>query len=349
MTYRTPKGKDESLVPLSDEYSEYEDRITAHKYLNGVLLRGGNFDEGVLKEITSKMSRNKSVVVNMTGPPGVGKTWLAIALALLYDPKFHILDTPRPAPEQDHGQVCFTREHILYLIGENSPLKPGQAIVLDEAHFGMGARGFQNKNQIGIVNLISAIRSKGFMLIIVTLHSTMLDKIPREYVVNYEFGVSDHGRSKPYFKWFPTMAKKPYYKGKPVLNLPMPDAYDPDTDTGCDDPSCLRCPLTKATGKKRCFNIRSIYERRKNGFINEMSKNGEEETKNSKYLPFDEIIKAAAKHGVKTVYKGNGEIHQSKTLANYRRAGYKIRNRQDGDFIDHLIGAIQDNPTEKTP
>lgn len=276
--YRTPKGKDESLMPLPPAYKEFEGILTAHKYLNGVIMRGGNYTLGVLEEITSKMSRNKSVVINITGPPGVGKTWLAIILALLYDPKFHILDTPAPNPEQDHGQLCFTREHIRYLLGENTPLKRGQVIVLDEAHFGMGARSFQKTEQIDMVNLISAIRSKGFMLIIVTLHSSMLDKIPREYVVNYEFGTTDHGKAKPYFKWWPTLATKLFHKGKPVLTMPMPDDYDPDTGEGCSDPECLRCKLMKATGEKRCFNIRAIYERRKDEFINIMSANGTEES-----------------------------------------------------------------------
>jgi len=289
MTYKTPKGKDESLTKLPPEYEEFEGVLTAHNYLNGVILRGGTYGLGVLDEIASKMSRNKSVVVNITGPPGVGKTWLAIAIALLFDSKFHILDAPQPDPEQDHGQLCFSREHIRYLIGENSPLNPGQAIILDEAHFGMGARGFQNSDQVDMVNLIAAIRSKGFMLIIVTLHSSMLDKIPREFVVNYEFGVSDHGRCKPYFKWFPTLAKNIYYKGKPVLNLPMPDDYDSETNTGCGDPGCLRCKHLKAKGEERCFNIRAIYERRKDEFINLMSVNGEE--KENTGFPDEELCK----------------------------------------------------------
>jgi len=274
-SYQTPPGTDETLAPLPPDLAEYEGKISAHKYRNGIVLKGGRYSTGILDEISNKLNRNKSVVIAVSGPPGVGKTWLAIAFAQFFDPNFTINDSPAPDPNTDTGQVCFDREHISFLVGENTPLKRGQAIVLDESHFGMGARGFQNKDQISLVNLIAAIRSKGFMLIIVTLHSSMLDKIPREHVINYEFAVQDEGIAKTYSRFFPTFAQKAFNKGKGTLKICMPDPYDPDTGLGCDDPNCLECKYMKATDGDRCFNIRAIYERRKDEFLNKMSASDE--------------------------------------------------------------------------
>ena len=123
------------------------------------------------------------------------------------------------------------------------------------------------------MNLIAAIRSKGYMLIIVTLHSSMLDKIPREYVTNYEFSVYDEGIARVYSRFFPTFAKKAFNKSKGVLKVCLPGGYEAATDTGCDNPDCLECKFMKAKEENpdRCYNIRAIYERRKVEFINKMS------------------------------------------------------------------------------
>ena len=190
MKHRTAKGVDESFLGRT------EDGYTRHKYLNGVVLKGGKYGVKILDEIAERLNNNKSIVINVTGPPGSGKTYFAMAFAQLYDPNFTIIDTPAPPPNEDTSSMAFEREHIAYLVGDSTPLKRGQAVVVDEAHFGLGSRSYQNVKQIEIVNLVAALRSKGFMVIIVTLHSTMLDKIPREHVVNYEFSMRDRGLAK---------------------------------------------------------------------------------------------------------------------------------------------------------
>ena len=279
MSYRTPPGTDETLVPLPPELEQYSDRISAHKYRNAVVLKGGKYTTEILDEIGERLNHNKGVVINITGPPGIGKTYFGMTFAQIYDNKFHIQDSPAPDPKKDDSQICFEREHIQNLVGDNSPLKRGQALLIDEAHFGMGSRSFQNKDQIDIVNLIAAIRSRGFLLIIVSLHSTMIDKIPREFVVNYEFATKDRGVAKTYFRWFPTFATKAHHKGKGTLELPLPDPYDPDTGLGCDFPDCLRCGYLNGKDPDRCYNIRAIYERRKSEFIGKMSNNENEAKK----------------------------------------------------------------------
>jgi len=80
-SYQTPPGTDETLVPLPDDLAAFEGQITAHKYRNGVVLRGNKYSTGILDEISNKLNRNKSVVIAISGPPGVGKTWYGLAFA----------------------------------------------------------------------------------------------------------------------------------------------------------------------------------------------------------------------------------------------------------------------------
>lgn len=270
MSYQTPQGLDESLIPFWDHTPPR--KVTRHKYLNGYVWKGGIYNIKLLNEIAERMNSNQSCVINTTGPPGSGKTYFSIAFAQLFDHRFKILDAPAPEPSKDPSQVAFERQHIAYLIGDESPLKRGQAIVLDESHFGIGSRTFQNTDQVNLVNLIAAVRSKGLMLLLVTLHSNQLDKIPREYVVNYEFTMLDRGKARVYYRWSPPFATKPFHKGKGNLVLPLPDTYNPDTGEGCNFPDCLRCKHRTAEGNDRCYNIRAIYERRKEEFLNKMSK-----------------------------------------------------------------------------
>jgi hypothetical protein len=68
-------------------------------------------------------------------------------------------------------------------------------------------------------------------------------------------------------------------QGKRHTGATIPDSYNPETDTGCDFPDCLRCGYLNAKNQDRCLNIRAIYERGKAEFIGNMSKSEEEEKK----------------------------------------------------------------------
>jgi hypothetical protein len=271
MSYRTQPGTDESLISKWEGY-HIPGNVNRHKYLGGHVWKGGVYNTRILDEIAERIKTNQSCVINVTGPPGSGKTYFSIAFAQFFDRRFNILDAPAPEPNRDPSQVAFERAHIAYLIGDESPLRRGQAVVLDESHFGMGSRTFQNTDQVNLVNLIAAVRSKGLMLLIVTLHSNQLDKVPREYVVNYEFTMVDRGKAKVYYRWFPPFATNAFHKGKGTLELPLPETFNPVTGEGCDWADCLRCKHRQAEGIDRCYNVRAVYERRKEEFLNKMSR-----------------------------------------------------------------------------
>ena len=274
--YRTPKGKDEREVPIPDRFKYMGKGYKTIKYGHTMNLVGPGFTTKITDEIRAKINKNMSVVICVTGPPGTGKTYMGKRWAQKLDPEFHITDTPPPPPDQDHGQITFSREHIAYLTGENTPLHRGQVILTDESHWGIGARSWQNKDQQDVVNYLAAIRSKGFVLIIVVLHTRMIDTLLRDFVLNYEFHVTTRGEATVYRRWFPIHASEPYRKRLGRIRMQLPD------EALCNYSNCLRgrygCKwLHPEKTEDRCMTLRAIYERRKEWFLNEKGKEKAEE------------------------------------------------------------------------
>lgn len=242
------------------------------KYRNAKVFRGYPYDTQILDDISERLNNNKSIVIVISGPPGSGKTYFGIAFSQIFDSNFCILDTPPPEPHNDISNVVFTREHLNHLIGPHSPLKRGAFIIIDESQFSLGSRTFQNRDQVDLVNLLAAIRSKGFGLIMVALHSTMIDKVPRDFIINYEFAIRDRGMAEVYERDFPTHATHPYNYNKGTLEICLPDPRNEETQKGCDYSDCLRCEhLNPKDVSKRCHNIRARYERRKEDFVSSTS------------------------------------------------------------------------------
>jgi len=266
--YRTPKGLDEGLVPMPPRFAELEKQgVKAYKYGHTFWARGGNRSTAIVDEIYRKRNNNESVAITATGPPGKGKTYFGMRFAQKLDKKFHINDIPAPPPKEDDSQLAFGREHLSYLTGPKSPVKRDQVIILDESHFGVGARSWQNADQQELTNYIAAIRSKGYVLIIVTLHTKMIDNLIRNFVLNYEFYVTKRGEAIVYRRYFPQYATEPYKNRLGKMRLMMPD------ENLCNYGSCLRCEYLK----RGCMTMRAIYERRKEEFLNQRSEERDEE------------------------------------------------------------------------
>lgn len=264
------KKSDDREVPLPLGYEHLSDYgIKAIRYGDIIYLEGSNYSTAISQEIREKINKEMSVVICDTGPPGIGKTYFAIRYAQILDPDFQITDIPPPPPNEDYGQVVFGREHLSYLTGPKTPLKRGQVIVLDESHFGVGARSWQNRDQQDIVNYLAAIRSKGFILILVVLHTRMIDALLRDFVVNYEFYVTNRGEATCYRRFFPQFSNEPYKRRLGIMELPLPD------EELCDWKSCLKCSHLRAPEDKRCETIRAIYERRKEWFLIETGQKDE--------------------------------------------------------------------------
>ena len=264
-TIKHKKGGDD-LVPLPDDLTHLAEKgIVALKYGQTVLLRGAGLSTHIMDELRTRINRQESIVIIVTGGPGTGKTYLGLRFAQMLDPSFHITDLPEISANEDHGQLAFSREHLAYLVSSDSPLKRGQVIMLDESHFAISSRDWNNRDQKDLVNLISAVRSRGFILILIVLHSTMIDKIIRDYVANYEASMQTRGSAVLYRRWFPQFSQNPYSKRLGRIKLRLPD------ESLCNYASCLGCGGLLLSEDKRCETLRAIYERRKADFLDRTS------------------------------------------------------------------------------
>ena len=299
---------DESKVDFPEGYKHLEGTgVTAHKYGSATVLRGGRYGTTLLNELKERKRKNKAIMMAVVGSQGDGKTYFGITLAKILDPNFKIRDAPAPDPTEDDSQLCFTRSHLMYLLGEDSPLKRGQVIILDEAHDALGARGFQGREQIDLINHIATIRSKGFIFMFITLQTAMMDKIARDYVINYRVNMVHPGFAKVYGSYFPFFGKKAITPGKGTLKLPLPD------EGLCNWTDCLTCSYVKLSkGEDRCMTIRAIYEGRKLEFVNSNAKNFEEvEPTKPEHLDRD-LLYILAKNNLDKIPVYSNNINNSK-------------------------------------
>lgn len=328
-----PKSKGQvadPTVPLPPEFEHLDDRYKAQKYGHTINITGPGLSTQIYDEIRGKQKNNESVAIVITAPPGKGKTYVGIRWGQKLDPDFHINDTPPPPPKLDNGQVTFDREHIQYLVGADEPLERGQVIVMDEFHFGGGSRSWQNKDQQKLVNLIAAIRSKGYVLIIIVLNTRMVDNYLRDFVLNYQFDVKARGYAIAYRRWFPEGASEPFRKRLGPMKIRLPD------QELCNYNDCLKCTHLHAPPSIRCETIRAIYERRKKEFIDRQARDDEEHTKKITYHTFDEIVKKITQDNTLIKWKNNKTIHRSKTIANLKQHEIRIKARDESLLMDTL-------------
>lgn len=306
--------------------------IKAVQYGHTLYLEGPGLTTKIINEIREKINKNMSVVICITGPPGTGKTYFGMRFAQKLDPNFHVVDTPPPDPYSDTSQVTFSREQIAYLTGENTPLERGQVILTDESHWGIGARSWQNRDQQEVVNYLAAIRSKGFILIIVVLHTRMIDALLRDFVLNYEFQVKDRGIATVYRRYFPPFGTEPYKNRLGKMKLRLPDYFL------CNYSDCLRgkrgCKHLHAPLGKRCMSMRAIYERRKEWFLNEKGRKSEEENTN---ITDEELIKTFYRFKDELTYTTHQNIEPAslKIIAK-REHGIKLGKHRLRDFSKEL-------------
>jgi hypothetical protein len=237
-------------------------------------------------------------MILIVGAPGDGKSYFALRLAQIFDKRFD--------PEK---QVVFERTHLLRLIGAMSPLRMGQVIIIDEAQFIAGSRRWYEDVQKDVMEHIEAIRSKGFVVMIVALHLNLLDKIIRNYVLSHMMVMQKRGLAKVYKVWTPAFADKYFKKRKGYLSLKLPDVEK------CEYPNCLICKF-----QNRCMTIRAVYERQKKDFLNKMNaesaKKAETRERKRRRIDINDLIKRIVESKDQIVYgrTGKAEVESVKII-----------------------------------
>jgi len=268
--------------------------VGRHKLLNWngyMILTGYGKSSFILDEIQYRRKHVKQNMIIVVGAPGEGKSYFAIRLGEILDKRFN--------PDL---QIVFERTHLLWLIGPKSPLRMGQVIIIDEAQFIAGARRWYEDIQKDVMEHIEAIRSKGFIILIVALHINLLDKVIRKYVLSHMMKMRERGSAIIYHLWTPTFQDKLYRRRLGSMSLQLP-SYEK-----CKHPSCLICKF-----QEKCMNNRAVYERNKRRFLGKMStysqQKAEKAEQRKKFIDYNDTIQKVIEEKDKIVYtsKGNPE------------------------------------------
>ena len=220
------------------------------------VVQGIGFSPIFFNLIQERTNKENGTIIGMGGGPGEGKTWFGMRLG-------EILNRVKTGRSfNPYVQMPFTQEHFLWLLSADTPLKLGDVIVLDEAHFAAGARNWFKEDQKELVDLIATARNNGFIIILIVLHIDMLDKILRQFTMAFYVHLESPGHATAY-KTF-----TPRFNNEMIKNTIGPVTLQVPGIGSCDHPRCLHCKhLNPDTPDiTPCPVNRAIYERRKRHF-----------------------------------------------------------------------------------
>ena len=265
-----------------------------HKVLNWhgfKIVEGTGHSAHILNEIQSRKNELKQNMFIIVGSPGDGKSYYGLRLAEILDPKFN-----------PFIQIVFDRRHFLWLLSDDSPLKIGSVIIIDESHFIIGSRNWYVKLQQDLMENLEAVRSKGYCIIIVALHLSLLDRVIRKFVLSHMMKMRKRGSAIVYKLFMPLFDDKLHKKRLGGMSLQLPGFED------CNSPTCLTC-----SKNGDCCNVRAIYERRKKDFLAEMAQKSqikaEKAEQKQKSINYKDTIEKLLEHKNDFVFtsKGNPE------------------------------------------
>jgi len=105
---------------------------------------------------------NKNFIVSIIGSTGSGKSYSALSMGELIDPKFNI------------SRVIFNALDLMDLIN-NGNLKSGSVLIWDEAGIGLSSKNWQSKLNKVINYLLQTFRHRNFVLIFTVPYASFID------------------------------------------------------------------------------------------------------------------------------------------------------------------------------
>ena len=201
-------------------------------------------NQSFYNKLIKMKNQKKAIRMAIVGPAGTGKTYAAIHIAQIVQPKFKV------------DQIVFSGEDYLRL---QNTLKDGQVLMMEEPTYTASARGWQNDWQQQVVKTIESSRFQNNPLLIPVVNRNLLDKIVREHYINLVVEMFDRGIGRVYdyrqSQW------RSDGKRYTVSDLAI---YDPGVDLNrCGRTTCLSCPKLETCEKY----IWPQYERKREMWV----------------------------------------------------------------------------------
>lgn len=277
-----------------------------------------------LNHIRGRITKKLSTKIIVVGEAGLSKTYTAICLAMLFDPKFSI------------DQVIFGHKDYLKL---TLKLPAGRGIVLDEPSYVIGKREWwQELNQI-LVQSIESDRYKVHPLYIPIISKDLLDKTVREHLIQFMIIMKDLGRGTIYRLIRDHFNDKVLYNF--ICNLRI---YTPIRELSvCGKDSCLACQKLPNCNKY----IWPQYERKRNLIQTQRYKQGVAriEVKEQKRKTYRELFTEATEQ-IEEVLDEEGKVSEAKLMYVLNISDWKARKLRERLNVAIERGDIQ---VPKTP
>lgn len=229
----------------------------------------GKYNYIVNKARSRTRGKNQNYMLIVVGPTGSGKSYTAIALAMMIDPSF------------DVDRICFNAEHFLELSSQG--LDPGSVIVFDEAGIDVSSREWYSVRNRAINQTVETFRRDNLVCIWTTPVLSNIDKKSRSYFhglaeVLDPDKVGGWGRVK-YFDLIPDVEEGGVFKVYPQIsdkeNRPVQlSGADPSQpNMTVPDPRDLGLEDDRDKGKR----IIEKYEEKKKDFTEDVKQKGLED------------------------------------------------------------------------
>lgn len=247
--------------------------IKYHKYVmpfNPRLHVGVQFYDELMGMINSIQAIRMAIV----GPPGTGKTYMALHIANILESGNFTID-----------QVILSAIDYLRLV---DTLGPKRCIILDEPTYFASARTWQDQYQQLLVRTLESSRFKNNPVLLPVVNRNLLDKVIREYYLNFVIEMSSRGIGRVY-RTHKDQWNDNLYRNRGSLI----SAYYPGVELArCGRDTCLYCPQLPTCNKY----IWPQYERKREAAVDFYRKQdqrelGESQRKNNE--TFKEICDRA--------------------------------------------------------
>ncbi len=194
--------------------------------------------------LSYRLHKKMATNIIVTGEAGLGKSYLATDICRVMEG----LDK--------HGKDRFSLDQVIFTYSDFMELvlrlPQGKPIVFDEPSYSMGKREWYKDLNKALVQTIESFRFRIHPLVIPIINKTLLDKIIREQLIQYQITLYDRGRATVYRLKPSQFRDQTYHEYFCKLEYSLSDMHL------CARDSCLDCDKLPI-----CNIFRARYERKK--------------------------------------------------------------------------------------
>lgn len=282
--------------------------------------------------VLSRIHKQKPANTIFTGEAGISKTYCAISFARFLQPDFNI------------EQVAMTHAEVMRLMLK---LSEGDIIVMDEPSYTIGHREWYKAQNQALVATLRSGRFKVHPLFLPVINKSLLDKVVREHLIQYQIIFRDRGEGTVYKIQPSHFSEEVYTKFLCRIYIEMLDVNK------CQEPWCFKCRDFK---DESCQLLRAQYEHKRQRTQDERYRQDADkaEKEEARKIPFTEWLEKAYEHFLELLYitpTGKERISTEKVclvLGCSQSMSQRIRSALNQMTREELVEKVKEHMKIKT-